>query len=363
MATTFDYCILGSGLAGTSLAHELIKKNATVCIVDPNGVAGGASGTPLGLVNPATGRYASLSWNAELCYNAIRSNLSLIQSTTKTLFYKTSGVLRPALEEKIALRMKENFTTMDWPDGWILWMDEKEIESFHPSINCIGGGVWLPMALTVDIRSYLIHFVNYLKTLGLSLFTENSYSINPQNEGWNVSFVNGLSIKAKNIIFASGARTKNSPFWKDLPLIPVKGQVAILEAEPQISFDHAISALGYIASLDKKKIVIGGTYEHKFESESPDDKGLGYLLNRFSRVLPNLETQTKVLDQWSGIRASTPNRMPFLGRHPSYSNCFIFSGLGSKGLLYSAYLAQILANHILTDFSIPEEISIDRLNS
>ncbi|MDZ7681126.1 MAG: FAD-dependent oxidoreductase [Fodinibius sp.] len=73
MSHQTDFCILGAGLAGLSLADALAEKGFTTTVVDKSTVAAGASGTPGGLVNPATGRRAKKSWRAENCYTAIAS--------------------------------------------------------------------------------------------------------------------------------------------------------------------------------------------------------------------------------------------------------------------------------------------------
>ncbi|MFV1885107.1 MAG: NAD(P)/FAD-dependent oxidoreductase [Balneola sp.] len=362
MNNSFDYCILGAGLAGVSLAHELLKENATVCLVDPYGVASGASGTPLGLVNPATGRYAMISWEAEKCYSKIKKNLALVQAHSPIQFFKESGVLRPALENKIATRMKENFSTQPWPDGWIEWLDEDDLKSFHPGITCKGGGVWLPIGLTVDIGTYLNAFVDYLGGLGLKSFFNQSYSLSEKENYWLIECTQATKIKADNLVFATGASTCSFSFWKNLPIHLVKGQLAVMKADTPLSFKHAVSAQGYNASLDTKQFVIGSTYEHNFDHEDIDVKELEYLLNRFKKVLPKLHLDSRVIHQWSGIRVSTPNRMPILGEHPEYSHCFVFTGLGSKGLLYSRYLSELMKDFLLNQIPIPKELSITRLD-
>ncbi len=361
MNDSFDYCILGAGLAGISLAYELSKENVSICIIDPDGVASGASGTPLGLVNPATGRYASQSWEAKLCYAKILSNLELVQNTSPVQFYKQTGVLRPAMEEKIAGRMKENFTSQDWPDGWIEWKNENEIQKFHPGITCVGGGVWLPIGLTVDISTYLKSFADYLSLKEIHQIYNAEYLIEKRNDYWELNFTNSNSIKVQNLVFATGSSTIKSGFWKGLPVHPVKGQLAVLEPESPLSFNHAISARGYMTSMNPNQFVVGSTYEHSFDHDNTDQQGLDYLLGRFRKVLPNLHDNSKVVHQWAGIRASTPNRMPILGKHPSHQNMFVFAGLGSKGLLYSAYLAECMKEFLVNNKELPEEISISRL--
>lgn len=239
MPKHFDYCILGAGLAGISLAHELSKKDVSVCLIDPNGCAGGASGTPLGLVNPATGRFASLTWEAEKCYGKILNNLELIQSKSDKKFFKQSGVLRPAVDEKIALRMKENYQTMEWPTGWIQWLDEKEMKDFHNGITCVNGGVWLPIGLTVDIFIYLNEFLKYLVKSNLTAILEKEYSYKKVASHWEITFSDGEKITTDNLVFTTGSSTKKFAEWSHIPIIPVKGQLALLETTSPLTFNYA----------------------------------------------------------------------------------------------------------------------------
>ncbi|GAB5409132.1 MAG: FAD-dependent oxidoreductase [Balneolaceae bacterium] len=360
MTKYFDYCILGAGLAGVSLAYELSKENASVCLIDPNGIASGASGTPLGLVNPATGRYATLSWEAENCYSATLKNLTQVQQKSRIQFFKKSGVLRPALDEKIASRMKENFSTTNWPSNWIEWLDEPDLKEFHKGINCIGGGVWLPIGLTVNIPLFLSEFVSFLNSRKVTTSFGLDYSMHKKDQLWEINLSNNEKLIAKKIIFTTGSSTKKTNLWKDIPLHSVKGQLAVLEASSPLQFNHAVSALGYIASLDGRKFVIGSTYEHSFEHEEMDKTGLEYLLARFGKVLPELKRNSKVISQWSGVRVSTPNRMPIMGQHPLEENIFLLSGLGSKGLLYSAFLSRIMTSYLIGNNLIPKELDIER---
>jgi glycine/D-amino acid oxidase-like deaminating enzyme len=73
-----------------------------------------------------------------------------------------------------------------------------------------------------------------------------------------------------------------------------------------------------------------------------------------------LAKKVQIKDSWASVRASTPNRKPYLGAHPTISNCYVFAGLGSKGLLYSSLGARYLANHLINDESLPNELKVQR---
>lgn len=360
MNRTYDICILGAGLAGVSLAYECSKRGLSVSVVDPFGVAGGASGTPIGLVNPATGRYATLGWRSKECYEAVLQNLERVQKGSSVQFFKRSGVLRPALDEKIASRMKENFDSTEWPEDWCEWLDERTVKELHNGIKCTGGGVWLPIGLTVDIGTYLKCFAEELQSLGTKFNTGQKYELSKSRDKWVVSFEDGKTVEADKVITCAGINSSKLAYFKEVPLYPVKGQLAVFKTNQSIPFDHAVSALGYIGSLSSEQFVAGSTYEHKFDHEDPDEEGLEYLTTRLSSVLPELIRSSKVTAQWSGIRASTPNRKPIMGEHPDHNGLFIFAGLGSKGLIFSAYLSQLMTSLIIDGTSLPEEFSLSR---
>lgn len=356
-----DYCILGAGIAGLSLADALAEHDVSSIVIEKNTIGSGASGTPGGLVNPATGRRAKKTWKAEQCYEAIAANLEKIQAYSDTSFYWNNGLLRPALLTKMARKMKEQYTTTTWPEGWCEWKSKAEIQEIHPGIECVGGGLWLPIGITVDIGSYIKSYANYLEDFGIEIICgESPYPI-LEDDYWILE-LDKSTIKANHLIFATGHSIATSPFWDWIPLELIKGQVAKFKREDRpLSFSHSISSLGYIANTDQQNTFIqGSTYEHDFTHLNPDREGESYLRKRLRRTLPQLEEQSKLIDQWAGVRTSTPNYKPILGLHPAYSNLHLFSGLGSKGLLYGKFLAKHYANHLTNHTSLYPEIDINR---
>lgn len=370
LSNNYDYCILGAGLAGLSLAKELAEYSSdiSVLVIDPNGIGGGASGSPIGLVNPATGRFATKTWRAEEAVTAIKKNLHIISNFSSQNFHSEDGVIRPALDAKIARRMKENVQSSQWPDDWCTWLEKSELEKRHPGLSCVDGGVWVSSGITVQIPSYLSALADYLKTLNVEILEHKNFELNTtssknKDDKWVINPAELAPIEIDYLVVAAGIKTKEFDFLKDLPFHPVKGQVVVYECDEEFPYDCAVSALGYFASLDSKIFVAGSTYEHNFEHERTDEKGLNYIQDRLFRVMPQLQGHINPISQWSGVRASTPDRMPIMGSHPTLKNCTVFAGLGSKGLLYSSLLAKELAKNLISDGIISEEVSINRFLS
>lgn len=361
MSKTFDFCVLGAGLAGLSVSKHLIDSGASVCLVDTGEIASGASGTPLGLVNPATGRWGTKSWRAEKCHQAIYDDLKEIQEYTPVRLFDKTGILRPAQDEEMAERMHDNYEKNEWPEDWCHWLDKKEVHEINPELHCVEGGMWLPHGLTVNVPVYLKSKAEFLSNQGLKIMTNAEYSIHEKGNSFELSFSDQKSVDTNSIIFAAGSHTSDSEYWDFLPLHAIKGQVAVFESPKTRKFDYSISALGYIASISDHRFVAGSTYEHHFDNIEPDIEGLEYLTDRLGGVYPSLFKEAKLVDQWAGVRASTPNKKPILGAHPEIENMFVFAGLGSKGLLYSVYLGKALTEYILRGSAIPKEVSVNRL--
>ena len=357
----YDFCIIGAGLAGLSLAKELNSlSNAKILVIDPLGIGKGASGSPIGLANPATGRYATKSWKSEKSLKLLESTLERVSSFSSVKIYLKNGIIRPAMDSKIAKRMKENVETSDWSDGSCKWLSENEILNEFPDLYCRDGGVWVPSGMTVAIPKYLDALANYLKENGVEIIEGHNFDTKKSKNTWVIDFNSKTNFQANHIVVTSGIKSTQYEFWKNLPLHPVKGQVAVFKTEQKFPYSSAISALGYFAGIDAHTFVAGSTYEHKFDHEETDQKGLSYIEERMLLVMPQMEGKYKLLRQWAGVRASTPDRKPFAGDHPVIESCSVLTGLGSKGLLYSSLLAKELAQYLLEGTAISPEVSLNR---
>lgn len=359
-STSVDFCILGAGIAGLSLADALSSQGRSVALIEKNTVASGASGTPGALVNPATGRRATKTWKAEQCYPVIRENLEKVQKVASEPFYQNNGLLRPALTEKMARKMRKQYEKNHWPEGWCLWQKKSQIQERHPGIKCVQGGLWLPIGLTVDAGKYLQAYAKFLRSNDVLIKEQCDAVINKTENDWKL-IGSEFQLECNQLIFATGYATAGHPYWDHLPLEGVKGQVATFRMNQPLSFDHSISSLGYIARFGSNhEFVQGSTYEHDFKHINPNEEGEQYLRKRMARTLPKLAEQATLKSQWAGVRLFTPDKKPVLGAHPDIENLHIFTALGSKGLMYGKFLANHFAQNLVNGIPLFEEIAITR---
>lgn len=362
MKVTTEVIIIGGGLAGLSLALSLNKRGIKCIVLEQNSIGFGASGAPLALINPAAAKQANLAWNAEECMLSIERNLVFVSDQTGQSFYKKSGLLRPATDDKNLLAFKSSLERHRFPAGWAHWLTGEQVDQLNPDCKHNGGALWINEAYTVDVPIYLSAIKQILENDGV-LFIDRiaEYKLIQFQDGkWLVNS-DMLEIKSDHIVHCIGSNTALESDWNWLPVHQIKGQMSLYHTSNTIQWNYSIAANGYIAHLDHHHWAVGSTFEHHFKDIKPDVWGLNYLERKVDIILPSLRSESTLVKRWAGIRLGTPDRLPIVGRHPLLNGRWIFSGLGSKGLFYSAYIAEEVAKCICdSNYDLPDQIDIKR---
>ncbi len=354
----YDAAIFGAGICGTALANELNQWGWKILLVDPH-VSENAPGAPAALVNPATGRRAKLGWRAEQCYGALREQVErLADFNGKVDLISDSGVARPAITEKLAESFRRAIDKYDWPEGWIRWMDEKEMKDFNPRLAPNRGGLLVECGFTVYVDRYLNTYRRYLRERGVDCrYEQAEYRV--EGDGYAIQF-EGEEVSAGHLIIAAGHWTPAFEEWSELPLEGVKGQIVHFEADEDLDWEHAVSARGYCMRRGARGLVVGSTYEHDFEGLETTGEAYETIRGKLELMLPGVAGRVSRKEQLAGVRVTTQNRLPVIGRHPENEKLLVYTGMNSKGLLFSHYVARLLAGHLTGGDSIPEELDVAR---
>ena len=360
----FDVIIIGGGLAGLSTAAHLIESNSElqILVIDAKNIGDGASGVPAGIVNPVTGQNARIVWKAETSLKLIEKRLETLSKYTEYPLYFENGILRPAIDDKLYDSFKSVLINNQWAKAWYKWLDPEAIEQQLPFLKATNGGLFLRKGKVIRTPEYLDAFVKYLREKGVHFKFFGNFHLQPSDNKWILkNRVNAIS--ALKVIVSSGFKSRENRFWNDLPINSVKGQLAIYHCYKRVDSYPAVSAYGYTAPLATHQLAMGSTYEHHFHDEKPDGQGAGHLDQKLKELMPGLYPKCQRIGQWTGIRATTSDRMPIVGEHPEHKGLYVFTGLGSKGLLYSEHVGSLLAGHLLQHTNLPEEISLYRFSN
>ena len=316
--------ILGGGFAGLALTWHILKKkpNYKVTVIDANGIGKGASGISAGLMHPYTGIRAKKSIFSDEGFNASLELLKIASTTVKEQVYIHNGLLRLPVDAEQEMAFKkcanENKDTF--------WLSEKECQNLVPGIKRTEG-LFIEKSISVYPEKYLQGLWLACKALGAIFVHSKIKALSELNH-------------YDRIITALGAGIVDFPELRTVRLNQLKGQILQIPWPQNLEpFSCSISSKIYLViDTSKKFCYVGSTHEREFFNPEPDlkrasDEILPHLIE-FCPAFKGIEPSVCK----AGIRMTSPDYQPFIKKIDDRFS--VFSGLGSKGLLYHALLAQ-----------------------
>ena len=323
---TIDATIRGAGVFGLACAWAMARRGARVRVVDPAGVAAGASGGIVGALAP----HVPERWNPKKAFQL--ESLLMAEAWWAAVAatgggdpgYARTGRLQPVPDEAARLlaearaaaaaelwQARARWTVEPAPDGWgpgtALVVRDTLSARLHPRRACD--------ALAAAIRAAGGEIVAAAPDAGAVVHAT----------GWA-----GLAAMA----CADGAAAGCG----------VKGQAVLLALDrsdlPQLYLD----GLHVVPHADGT-VAIGSTSERDFARETPD-AGVDALLARAVVAVPAL-AGAEVLLRWAGVRPRARSRGPLLGAWPGRAGHFVANGGFKIGFGIAPLMGETMADLML----------------
>jgi len=322
--------ILGAGFAGLATVWHILENNPSVNITvfDSLGIGGGASGVSAGLLHPYTGVKAKKDKRGA---SGVQSTIRLLNEASETLgmaVFKENGLLRLARNPE----QEKHFQECARLNDEVHWLETKECQGLVPGISELPG-IFIEKAISVYPELYMEGLWKACQSKG-AIFNKKSIS--------SLSEVGDYDL----IICCLGGGYSKISELANLPLSQLKGQILELPWPDKIPLPKiSMSSEVYLVmSKDNKSCFVGSTFERNFSTISPDiDVASATILPKLHAMIPAFKG-TKPIDCRAGIRITAPNREPFFKKISD--KVFVFTGLGSKGLLHHSVVAKELIDTI-----------------
>lgn len=345
---SFDYIIVGQGIAGSLLSWFLKKKGKSFYFID-NNHHHAASNIAAGIINPITGRKYVKSWRIEQflpiarqTYAEISDFLSLKVAHEKDIF---RGLYNIKDENTWEGRKSDAIA------GQYI-VDQPSIDEYEGKINGILSYGVLRGGMQIQLPIIIKGYRDWLLNERLMLEDKFDYDQLIIDE----DRVHYKGIEANHLIFAEGYQSQFNPHFNYLPFEPAKGDVLIIKIEGR-PFDNILRHKVFIAPIDDEHYWVGSDYRWTFEDDSPDPKKKDELIETLDKIL---NVPYEIIKHIAGIRPCVKGRRPFLGKHPDTQRLSIFNGLGTKGASLGPYWANHLVKHLEGDIELDDEVNIDR---
>ncbi|MBL7851152.1 MAG: FAD-binding oxidoreductase [Cyclobacteriaceae bacterium] len=342
-----DYIIVGQGLAGSSLAFELLQRGKSVVVYDEP-MKNRASVISAGICNPITGKVMTTTYAAHLLFPFLHQWYAGAERIIGRKFFHPMPLYRPFLSQQELEQWK--MKALQEPVRMFI-RKIHETSSAGEMLNDPWGGLELDLAGYLDVKGWVDAVRSLLRDRGM--YREQSFDEGEVRVTEEVCY---QDVRASRIIFCHGLAARQSPWFGYLPIRPLKGET--LTVRLALPAGRIISRGVYVVPAKTPgEFVIGSTYQHEPFPAGNSPEGKALLMERLAAVV---RVAAEPIHQDWGIRPTVTDRRPLMGGHPREERVVIFNGLGTKGVSLAPYFASRLADWMEGINALPDEVNISR---
>jgi len=302
-----------------------------------------------GIFNPITGKKNMVkTWMAEALFDELHEFYRSIEQVTGRQFFFPMPLYRPfdSIEEQNEWMGKSADST------WSRFIERIELAPYFPNLHNPFGGLFLKRCGYLNTNLFLDTVKTTIASQGI--FMEERFDYALLKPVGNEFFYKDL--RASGIIFCEGFHIRENPWLKHVSIPGLKGETLTIKSDwsGQVILNRGV----YIAPTgNPNEYKVGATYNRSnFRPETTDEARLE--LEEKLKFL--LDLPCEITGQEWGIRPTTADRRPVVGRHPVHKGMYIFNGLGTKGVSLAPYFSQVLFHYIEKGFQPDKEVDITR---
>ncbi len=394
-APACDWCVIGAGIVGVTIAWQLARQGARVLLIDREGLAAGASRGNAGAyafsdiqplaspgilrqvprwlldpLGPLALRPTYLPRLAPWLFRFWRSSRPARVAASTTAQVALMALARAATHRLLdALALRDAYREQGnlhlyasqaaWRaslPGWQLRADHgigfehlrgaEAIARFQPGLSeRLTVATFVPGWATIDDPLALVQRIAAAaRACGAALHRADARALQPEAGAVRVPLQDGRRIAALGVVVAAGpwSHQLTATLGEPLPLETERGYNTTLppgafELRCQLTFpDH-----GFVVTPVGGGVRIGGAVELAGLDAAPNFRRAEAMLALAQRFLPALNAANG--SQWMGHRPSLPDSLPVIDRSRADARVLYAFGHGHLGLTQSAATAELIA--------------------
>jgi tRNA 5-methylaminomethyl-2-thiouridine biosynthesis bifunctional protein len=313
--------VVGAGIAGAAVCERLCARGWEVELFERHAApAQEASGNPAGafhpVLTPDDSVFARLTRAGFLFSLSCWTNFSGIR-------WDPCGALQLARDAREERSQRAAIAALAPPPDYAQYVSREEA-SAHAGVPVTAPGLWFPRAGWIEPRS-LAHALLDACGSRLTRFFRRDVSALPQ---------------APVVILANSFEAPKLQAVPHLRLRRVRGQLTLLPAEALEAPRVVVLRGGMVLPPVEGICAVGASYDLDDEDPTPRAESDEGNLERLRRIL-GVELQPSRVESRVAFRASTPDRLPVVGRIGE--GVYGAFGYGSRGLIWAALAAELIA--------------------
>ena len=389
--------VIGAGIIGTAIAHELQRRGRSVTLIDRDSPGMGASfgnmasiavtefmpasrpsiwrQIPGWLLDPegpvrvrpsymprllpwflrfiAASRPAKLraleAQGAALCALALPDTLDLLHSLGLSDQITEQGCLSLYTDQAEFAADRDHIEILERFGFAHDILTGAEARALEPELSpTIGMALRFPQNRSIrDPYRLVLSLADRFAALGGRIERAEVTGFTRNDRIREIWLKDGRRIAADEVVIAAGAFSArlSAHLEEPIPLETERGYHTQIMA-PGISMRHSIiwPARAFMVTPTAGGIRVGGTVEMAGLDAAPDYRRARITVKRAMTALPNLRCET--FTEWMGHRPALPDTVPIMSASAKTAGLFYATGHGHLGLTYAATTARLMADLI-----------------
>ena len=350
--------VVGGGVAGCAVAFTLAREGLSVRLVERDELAGHASGAAAGMLAPVgeagePGSLRTLGLESLRLFPGLCDEVRMLSGIDAE--YEASGLLRVAVDEAAADRLRKCLHESGAGALGLEWLDADEAQRAEPGLaHALAGALWSPSE--AHVRSPLL--ARGLAAAAHALGAEVEVGTHVLGLTWQADRVTGVRTsrgerRAGHVVVCTGCWAGELAEWlpHDVaafrpPIEPVRGQILSLDSPPRRLRSIVWGDDTYIVPKRDGSVVVGATEERVGFDCRVTASGMAELLAAAPRLVPEL-ANVRFREGWAGLRPGSPDGLPGVGPVPATRGLSVAIGHARNGVLLSPLTGRIVADAIL----------------
>jgi len=354
--------IIGAGITGALIAHELCSAGIQCTVIDKRGITTGSSTASTALlqyeIDTPLCKLVELI-DEDLAVQAYRCCLQSI-TDIEDIFHKVRfnpdfdkvPSVYYASDKKGFELIQEEYEIRKKYDLPVEFLEKSDLKKKY-GIDA-PGALYNNKSAQMDSYKGATHLIDYhMNKSDLKVFTHTEIVRTKEvKQGYVLETKEGYKINCKYVVIAAGFEA--GPFLPKRVMKLTSTYAIISEPveEQYIWPDRSLiwetaEPYLYVRTVNKNRIMVGGEDEDFSDPEKRDsllrDK-VGILEKKIKKLFPNIPFKTDMA--WCGTFSSTDDGLPFIGNYPGKDRMFYALGYGGNGITFSVIAAQMITNKL-----------------
>jgi glycine oxidase len=352
-SSTSDVVIIGGGIVGCLTAYLLARQGLKVTLLEADAVGSHASGFAFGEMGPLEGAGIPdplldfTVWSLER-HRTLAGELREASGVDNQ--YQDCDRLKLAFDEATVASYRED---LKWQrqvsECPAQWLEPEEVVNLEPMANpeCLGA-TYVQRAGAVEPYRHTLAAAQAGENAGVAVLLRRATGLLTEKDRCLGVTYDGGQLEAGIVVLAMGPWTGQASTWcrYDIPVTPLKGQILRLQhGGPAIKTSLHWGG-SYVASKPDGLIWAGTTEEEAGFDDGPTMEARNKIMGDLLRMAPTL-ADANLVRQTACLRPLSADGMPIVGQVPGWTNLFVGTGAGRKGILWSTGMSFGLADLVL----------------